>query len=385
LGYLHERCSAAGPKVLIMKKLPVFTLGVEEEFQIIDPETRDLRSHMSKIVDGAKIYLKEQVKAEMHQSVVEVGTNICHNIGEARKEVGFLRQQIVELANKQNLIVGAAGTHPFSKWQEQSITDDPRYHNIINELQDTARSNLIFGMHVHVGIENRDIALQLMNQACYFLPHIYALSTNSPFWEGRNTGFKAFRAKVFAKFPRTGLPEYFDSVQSYDNYVETLIKTNCIDNPKKIWWDLRMHPFFSTIEFRICDMCLTVDETICIVALIQAVVAKLYKMHLMNTSFNIYRIALIRENKFRAARYGTEGMMIDFGQQKEVVYKELMVELLEFVDDVVDELGSREEINYIHKILETGTGADKQLKVYEETQDLKKVVDFITGEFTKGI
>jgi carboxylate-amine ligase len=368
-----------------MKKLPVFTLGVEEEFQIIDPETRDLRSHMSKIVDGAKIYLKEQVKAEMHQSVVEVGTNICHNIGEARKEVGFLRQQIVELANKQNLIVGAAGTHPFSKWQEQSITDDPRYHNIINELQDTARSNLIFGMHVHVGIENRDIALQLMNQACYFLPHIYALSTNSPFWEGRNTGFKAFRAKVFAKFPRTGLPEYFDSVQSYDNYVETLIKTNCIDNPKKIWWDLRMHPFFSTIEFRICDMCLTVDETICIVALIQAVVAKLYKMHLMNTSFNIYRIALIRENKFRAARYGTEGMMIDFGQQKEVVYKELMVELLEFVDDVVDELGSREEINYIHKILETGTGADKQLKVYEETQDLKKVVDFITGEFTKGI
>ena len=385
MGYLHERCSAAGPKVLIMKKLPVFTLGVEEEFQIIDPETRDLRSHMSKIVDGAKIYLKEQVKAEMHQSVVEVGTNICHNIGEARKEVGFLRQQIVELANKQNLIVGAAGTHPFSKWQEQSITDDPRYHNIINELQDTARSNLIFGMHVHVGIENRDIALQLMNQACYFLPHIYALSTNSPFWEGRNTGFKAFRAKVFAKFPRTGLPEYFDSVQSYDNYVETLIKTNCIDNPKKIWWDLRMHPFFSTIEFRICDMCLTVDETICIVALIQAVVAKLYKMHLMNTSFNIYRIALIRENKFRAARYGTEGMMIDFGQQKEVVYKELMVELLEFVDDVVDELGSREEINYIHKILETGTGADKQLKVYEETQDLKKVVDFITGEFTKGI
>jgi glutamate---cysteine ligase / carboxylate-amine ligase len=252
-------------------------------------------------------------------------------------------------------------------------------------LQDTARSNLIFGMHVHIGIENRDVALQLMNQACYFLPHIYALSTNSPFWEGRNTGFKAFRAKVFAKFPRTGLPEYFDSVQSYDNFLETLVITNCIDNPKKIWWDLRMHPFFSTIEFRICDMCLTVNETICIVALIQAVVAKLYRMHQSNTSFNIYRIALIRENKFRAARYGIDGLMIDFGQRKEVEFKSLILELLDFIDDVVDELGSREEINYLHTIIKEGTGADKQLKVFEETNDLKKVVDFVTGEFTKGI
>lgn len=368
-----------------MKKLPVFTLGVEEEYQIIDPDTRDLRSHMSKIVDGAKIFLKEQVKSEMHQSVVEVGTNICNNVADAKKEVSFLRHKIVELAAKQELIVGAAGTHPFSKWQDQAITDDARYHHIINELQDTARSNLIFGLHVHVGIENRETALKIMNQACYFLPHIYALSTNSPFWEGRNTGFKAYRAKVFAKFPRTGLPEYFDSVQSYDNYLDTLVKTNCIDNPKKIWWDLRMHPFFSTIEFRICDMCLTVQETTCIVALIQAVVAKLYKMNLMNTSFNVYRIALIRENKFRAARYGVQGKMIDFGEKKEVEYKDLMMELLDFVDDVVDELGSREEINYVHNILAEGTGADKQLKIWEETNDLNKVVDFITNQFTKGI
>ena len=167
--------------------------------------------------------------------------------------------------------------------------------------------------------------------------------------------------------------------------MDTLVKTNCIDNPKKIWWDLRIHPFFSTIEFRICDMCLTVDETICIVALIQAVVAKLYKMQMMNTSFNIYRIALIRENKFRAARYGTEGLMIDFGQKKEVEYKALMLELLEFIDDVVDELGSRDEINFIHKILAEGTGADKQLEIFKESNNLEKVVDFIVGEFTKGI
>ena len=362
-----------------------FTIGIEEEYQIIDPNTRDLRSHLSKIVDGAKIILNEQVKAEMHQSVVEVGTNICKSVAEAKEEITFLRRKIVELADKQDLIVGGAGTHPFAKWQDQLITDDPRYHNIVNELQDAARSNLIFGMHCHVGIENREIGLQLMNQATYFLPHIFALSTNSPFWEGRQTGYKSFRTKVFDKFPRTGLPEYFDSVSSYDNYLETLVKTNCIDNPKKIWWDLRLHPFYDTIEFRICDMSLTVDETMCIVAIIQAIVAKLYKLTLQNTSFNIYRLALIKENKFRAARYGIDNHMIDFGLQKEVETKSLIIELLEFIDDVVDELGSRDQINYVHEIMKNGTGADKQLAVYEQTGDLTKVVDFITSEFTRGI
>jgi len=367
------------------KKLPVFTLGVEEEYQIIDPVSRDLRSHLSKIVDGAKTTLNEQVKAEMHQSVVEVGTVICKNVQEARQEIRLLRSKIVELAAKQNLVVGGAGTHPFSRWQDQAITDDPRYHHIVNELQDAARSNLIFGMHCHVGIENREIGLQLMNQATYFLPHIFALSTNSPFWEGRNTGYKSFRTKVFDKFPRTGLPEYFDSVQAYDNFLETLVKTKCIDNPKKIWWDLRLHPFYNTIEFRICDMSLTMDETICITAIIQAIVAKLYKLNAANTSFNVYRLALIKENKFRAARYGVMGKMIDFGLQKEVDTRELIIELLEFIDDVVDELGSREEINYVHNILRNGTGAAKQLKVFEQTNDLTKVVDMITEKFTVGL
>ena len=367
-------------------KLPTFTLGVEEEYQIIDPVTRDLRSHLSKIVDGAKIILNEQVKAEMHQSVVEVGTNICNNVDEAQSELKFLRSKIVELAHKQGLVVGGAGTHPFSRWQDQPITDDPRYHTIVNELQDAARSNLIFGMHCHVGIQNREQGLQLMNQACYFLPHIFALSTNSPFWEGRNTGYKSFRTKVFDKFPRTGLPEYFDSVSAYDNYLDTLVKTNCIDNPKKIWWDLRLHPFYDTIEFRICDMSLTVDEAMCIVAIIQAIVAKLYKLNVQNTSFNMYRIALIKENKFRAARYGIDGHMIDFGLQKEIETKLLIGELLDFVDDVVDELGSREQINYVHTMMKNGTGADKQLAVFESSgQDFTKVVDFITSEFTNGL
>lgn len=368
-----------------MKKQPVFTLGVEEEYQIIDPETKDLKSHLSKIVDAAKILLNDQVKSEMHQSVVEVGTNICKNVHEAEKELKFLRSKIVELADNQNLVVGAAGTHPFADWQDQLITDDPRYHNLIDELQDAARSNLIFGMHCHVGIENREIGLQLMNQVSYFLPHIFALSTNSPFWKGRQTGYKSYRTKVFDKFPRTGLPEYFECLASYEDYLETLVKTNCIDNPKKIWWDLRLHPFYDTIEFRICDMSLTVQETMCIVSVIQAVVAKLYKMNQNNMKFNIYRLALIKENKFRAARYGIDGLMIDFGLRKEVEIKILILELLDFIDDVVDELDSREHINYVHEILKNGTGAAKQIAVWEKTKDMKEVVNFITTEFTKGL
>ena len=363
----------------------MFTLGIEEEFQIIDPETRELRSHMHQIVEGGKTTLKEQVKAEMHQSVVEVGTNICKDIDEARREVTYLRKMIGEIALKQGLVFGAAGTHPFSRWQDQEITDHPRYHEIVDKLQDTARGNLIFGLHVHVGIPNREIGLQLMNQARYFLPHIFALSANSPFWLGRNTGFKSYRTKVFDKFPRTGIPDYFESVAEYDSYINLLIKTNCIDNGKKIWWDLRLHPFFETIEFRICDVPMRIDETIALAALIQAVVAKIYKLMKENLSFRNYKRALINENKWRAARYGIEGSLIDFGKQEEVSTKDLIYELLAFVDDVVDDLGSRHEIKYIEKMLENGTGADRQLKIYESTGDLKDVVDYIVSETNNGL
>jgi carboxylate-amine ligase len=365
--------------------MATFTLGIEEEFQIIDPETRELRSHMQQIVEGGKTILKEQVKAEMHQAVVEVGTNICENISEARKEVTYLRRIIAELAEKAGLKFAAAGTHPFSLWQDQPITDHPRYEEIVNELQDTARANLIFGLHVHVGIENREVGLQIMNAVRYFLPHIFALSTNSPFWEGRNTGFKSFRTKVFDKFPRTGIPEFFSSAAEYDNYLNLLIKTRCIDNGKKIWWDIRLHPFFNTVEFRICDVPMTVDETITLAAIMQACVAKIYKLMKQNLNFRLYRKALISENKWRAARYGIDGKLIDFGKQEEVDCRALIYELLDFIDDVVDELGSREEVTKVTKILENGTGADRQLKVYEQTKDLKKVVDYIIEQTYEGI
>ncbi|TAK51585.1 MAG: carboxylate-amine ligase [Bacteroidetes bacterium] len=368
-----------------MSKPHVYTLGIEEEFQIVDPVSRELRSHIQEMVEEGKMLLQEQVKPEMLQSVVEVGTNVCQDIKEARKEVVRLRSYIARLAKKSNLCIAAAGTHPFSHWVDQKVTDHPRYHMIMDEMQQVASELLIFGLHVHVGIPDKESGIQLMNAARYFLPHIFALSTNSPFWLGRNTGFKSYRIKVFERFPRTGLPDYFNSHSEYENYVNLLIKTNCIDNGKKIWWDIRLHPTFGTLEFRICDIPMRVDETIALAALIQAVVVKLDKLLKSNLGFRLYRRILMNENRWRAARYGISGKMIDFGKQQEVETKALFQELLEFIDDVVDELNSREEIQYIHTILREGTGADRQLAIFKQTNDLTKVVDYIIKETYLGL
>jgi carboxylate-amine ligase len=356
-------------------------LGVEEEYMVVDPVTRELKSHEQKIVHEGQKIIKDKVKAEMHQAVVEVGTDICKDVEEAYKDVATLRGTIAQIAGDLGLAMGAAGTHPFSHWDSQLITDHVRYHQIVNELQEAARSNLIFGLHVHVGMMDRKLAIHIANSARYFLPHVYALSTNSPFWEGRKTGYKSFRTKVFDKFPRTGIPDFFESIEAYDNYVNLLIKTNCIDNAKKIWWDLRVHPFFDTVEFRICDVPMTTMETIAIAAVFQALCAKLYKLRNSNLNFIMYQRALINENKWRAGRYGIDGTLIDFGKETEVNTRLLILELLDFVDDVVDDLGSRPAINYVHKMLDNGTGADRQLKVFEETNNLVNVVDYITGQF----
>ncbi|MFZ6022961.1 MAG: carboxylate-amine ligase [Bacteroidota bacterium] len=358
-----------------------FTLGVEEEYMVIDPHTRELKSHEQKIVlEGQKI-LKDKVKAEMHQAVVEVGTDICRNIEEAFNDVAELRGTIANVAGDLGLWVGASGTHPFSHWENQLITDHVRYNQIVNELQEAARSNLIFGLHVHVGMEDRRMAIHIANTARYFLPHVYALSTNSPFWEGRKTGYKSFRTKVFDKFPRTGIPDFFESIEAYENYVNLLIKTNCIDNAKKIWWDIRVHPFFNTVEFRICDVPMTINETIAIAALFQGICAKIYKLRTQNLNFMMYQRSLINENKWRASRYGIDGTLIDFGKEAEADTKTLILELLDFVDDVAGDLGSRPALNYVSKIFEHGTGADRQLAVFHKKQHLVDVVDYIHNQF----
>ena len=353
-----------------------FTIGIEEEYQTVDPESRDLRSHIhAEILEKGRLLLQERVKAEMHQSVVEVGTSVCNNIKDCKTEVKKLRRDMVRLSKENGLRLASVATHPFSDWRTQEIHPDERYKNIVEDLQLVARANLIFGLHVHIGIEDRETAIHLMNHARYFLPHILALSTNSPFWLGMNTGLKSYRCKVFDKFPRTNIPDYFPSWGEYENFIKLLIKTNCIDNAKKIWWDIRPHPFFNTLEFRVCDVPMRVEETIALAALIQATVAKLYKLYTANQGFRLYRRALIMENKWRAARYGLDGKLIDFGKQKEVPTKDLIRELLDFVDDVLDDLGSRKEVEHIHTILDRGTSADEQLRVYQETNDLKAVVD----------
>ncbi|MDT5121512.1 MAG: glutamate---cysteine ligase / carboxylate-amine ligase [Acidobacteriota bacterium] len=352
-----------------------FTLGIEEEFQIVDPQTRELRSHVSEFLEEGKMLLGEQIKPEMIQSMVEVGTGVCQNIQEARTDITRLRSIISHLARKKGLEIVAASTHPISLWKEQEIYDDPHYALLIEELQMVARSLLIFGLHVHVGIADRERQIHIMNAARYFLPHVLALSTSSPFWLGINTGLKSYRSEVFKKFPRTDIPDHFDSYQSYQRYVDLLLKTNSIGNPKKIWWDIRPHAVFPTLEFRVCDIPTRVDDTIAIAALFQAIVAKLTRLIDKNLGFRLYRRMLIQENKWRAVRYGLDGKMIDFGKQKEVPVRDLILELLEFVDDVLDDLDSRKEVEHIHTILERGTSADEQLQVFRETNDLKAVVD----------
>jgi carboxylate-amine ligase len=358
-----------------------FTIGVEEEFQIIDPESLELRSHVVQLISSAAARgVGDLVKQEMHQSIVETGTKICENVSELRLEMHRTRSELVLAAESTGLRVAAAGTHPFSSWIDQVISPGERYQNIVEEMGQLARSLLIFGMHIHVAMPDRQTTIDMMNMVRYFLPHLLALSTSSPFWMGRNTGLKSFRTTVFRRFPRTGIPEVFESWSEYENFINLLVKLNCIDTGKKIWWDVRPHPTYGTLEFRMFDTATRVEEAVAIAALTQAIVVKLHRLYTHNQSWRIYRRALIEENKWRAARYGIEGKLIDFGREAEVPMRELMLELMELIDDVVDDLGSRSAVEYIHTILNEGTSAERQLRVYQQTGDLKEVVRHLVME-----
>lgn len=365
---------------------PAFTLGIEEEYMVLDPSTYDLKSHVNlELLSKGRVLLHEHIKPEMHGSMLEIGTGICNNVKEARFEVTKIRSIVAHLARQNGLLIGAASTHPFARWEDQEIYPDDRYRILIEDMQMLARSLLIFGMHIHIGIENRETQIQLMNEMRYFMPHILAISANSPFWEGVDTGLKSYRSKIFERFPRTALPDLFSSWGEYDNYVQLLIKTGSIDNAKKIWWDIRPHPFFPTLEIRICDLPMRIEETIAIAALCQALAAKLFSLYERNLSFRQYRRSLLMENKWRAVRYGLDGKLIDWGRQKELPARELIRELLDFVDDVVDDLGSRREIEYIYQILEMGSGADRQLRVFRETGSIVEVAKYIHRETNTGL
>jgi carboxylate-amine ligase len=367
-------------------KPPSLTIGIEEEYQIIDPETRELRSYITQMLEDSRLVLREQVKAEMHQSMVEVGTEVCRTPAEARAELVRLRGEIINLAARNGLKIAAAGSHPFSSWQNQEITPLERYLGVKQDMQDLAQELLVFGTHVHVGIEDREFLIDAMNVSRYFLPHVLCLSASSPFWMGRNTGLKSYRSIIFRRFPRSGIPPPFDSWADLTDLVDSLVKTNAIPDGSKLWWDVRPNWKYPTLEFRVCDVCTRVDEAVCLAAVFQALIAKLWKLRRDNMTFRTYPVPLIEENKWRAVRYGLDGKLMDWGKEAELPARNLIRELIEwFLADVIDELGSRKEVEYAYRILNEGASAERQLATYERTGDLKAVVDQLIRETEEGV
>jgi carboxylate-amine ligase len=366
-------------------RAPSLTVGIEEEYQIIDPVTRDLTPGFDALVTSEHAELAE-VKAELHQCQVEIGTKVCQSIAELRTELTTLRGLVIKAARQHGLTIAAAGTHPFSNWMNQEMTPKERYLGVKAELQDLAHRLLIFGTHVHVGIEDNEFRIDCLNAARYVLPHILCLSTSSPFWFGRNTGLHSYRSIVFKNFPRTGVPRILQGWNDYADLVDTLIRTKSIPDGSKIWWDVRPHHLYPTLEFRICDVNTRVDEAICVAAILQAVVAKMWKLRRDNLTFRVYAQDLIEENKWRAVRWGLSGNLIDFGKKTEMPAPVLVRELVEwFLDDVLDDLGTRKEVEYAFRILEEGSSAQRQLATYAQTGDLRAVVDQLIRETAEGV
>lgn len=362
-----------------------FTLGIEEEYQIIDPESRELKSYVQEFLDSGRMILKDQIKPEFLQSQIEVGSEICDNVSQAREEVIRLRREVIKLAQKNGMHVAAAGTHPFTSWTTQERTAGERYTKHEENMADIARQMLVFGMHVHIGIADPDVMIDVMNQSRYFIPHLTALSASSPFWQGRDTGLKSYRTIILGNLPRAGIPPSFGSRSEYSSFVDTLIRTRCIDEPTKIWWDIRPNPKYPTLEYRFADICTRVDEAICIAAIVQALVVKLIRLRESNLTWREYRRNLIAENKWRAVRYGVDGKLIDFGKREEFPLKTLIREIVDLVRDVAEDLGSAQEIAYVDRILDEGTSADRQLDVYRKTGDFKAVVDHVVAETKEGV
>jgi glutamate---cysteine ligase / carboxylate-amine ligase len=365
---------------------PTLTIGIEEEYQIIDPQTRELRSYITEMLEEGQLILHEQIKPELHQSMVEIGSHVCQTPAELRAELVRLRGTVMGLAGKQGLKIAAAGTHPFSSWLTQEITPFERYLGVRKDMQQLAEQLLIFGTHIHIGIEDREFLIDVMNVARYMLPHLLCLSSSSPFWMGRETGLKSYRSVIFRNFPRTGIPRVFDSWADLSGLVELLVNTNSVPDGTKLWWDLRPNWNFPTLEFRICDVCTRVDEAICVAAILQALVAKLWKLRRDNMTFRVYPAELIEENKWRAVRFGLDGKLIDFGKREELPARDLVRELIEwFLDDVLDELGSRQEVAYAYRILDEGSSADRQLATFRQTGNLNDVVDRLIRETAEGM
>jgi len=373
---------------------PQWTLGVEEEYLLVDKDTRAL------VIEPPDDLMKEceerlgiQVSTELLRSQIEIGTTVCKNVQEVRDELVRLRGTVKEVANKHGLEPIASSTHPFSSWQDQKATPKERYDQLTVEMQGTARRLLICGMHVHVGIEDDELRIDLMNQMSYFLPHLLALSCSSPFWEGLDTGLKSYRLTVFDALPRTGVPERFASYAEYERHVRIMMDAGLIEDSTRIWWDLRPSGKFPTLETRIMDVCTRLDDTVALAALLVCIFRMLYRLRINNQRWRMYTPMLIRENRWRAMRYSFDEGLIDLAKGTVVPFSELLNELLCLVAEDAEALGCTEEVNSLHHILQRGTSAHRQLKKYEleraggasDEEALKAVVDTLIKDTAKGL
>lgn len=373
-----------------------FTIGLEEEYLLVDPESRDLVAdpppEMMAACETELAGSLGQVSPEFMRSQIEIGTRVCHSIHEARQTLADLRATLARIAGQHGMALVAASTHPFGRWNMQAHTDRDRYNTLAEDLQVVVRRLLICGMHVHVGIDDDDTRIDLLNQAVYFMPHLLALSTSSPFWKGEVTGLKSYRLSVFDEMPRTGLPEQFDSFGEYQRTVDVLVKAGVIEDATKVWWDLRPSAQFPTLEMRVSDVCTLLDDAITIAALFVCICRMLYRLRRENKRWRSYTNFLLRENRWRAQRYGVEKGMIDFGRGEVVPFADLTEELLDLIREDADALDMRAEVENVHTILARGTSADRQLAVYHaalaggvsEREAQKAVVDRLIEETVAG-
>jgi glutamate---cysteine ligase / carboxylate-amine ligase len=362
---------------------PSLTIGIEEEYQIVDPSTGALRSYITQDLEEDHRVLREySLDAGPGPSVIEIGTSVCRTPAEARADLVRIRKDVAALAERNGLKIMAAGTHPFAIPVGHAGSGMMEsYLGVKPELRHLAQRHLIFSTHVHITVEDREFLIDAMNVSRYLLPHVLALTTSSPFRLGQDTGFKSYRNLFLRNFPRTGMPRLFASWADYTQLVDTLIRTNCVPDGHNIWWDLRPHWEYPTLEFRICDVCTQVDEVICVAAIFQAIVAKLWKLRYDNMTFRVYPSDLIEENKWRVVRHGLDCQLVDFGKNRELSARELVAELVDwFLDDVVDELGSRNEVAYAHQIMAQGNSADRQLQTYRQASSLQAVVQHLITE-----
>jgi carboxylate-amine ligase len=377
-----------------MIKEPSFSIGIEEEYLLVDRETRDLISEAPPTMLGeCEKVLERQVTPEFLQSQIEVGTRVCKTLGEARDDLLHLRKCVSDVAGRHGLAIIASSTHPFATWGTQRHTEKQRYAVLARDMQAVAKRLLISGMHVHVGIEDDELRIDLMDQAAYALPHFLVLSTSSPFWEGVNTGLKSYRVAVWNSLPRTGLPEQFDSYAEFQRHVDMLVKAGVIEDGTKIWWDLRPSMRFPTLEMRITDICTRLEDGLCIAALYRCWLRMLYRLRKKNQRWRTYANMLINENRWRAERYGFDEGLIDFSKGCIVPYADLLEEILALIIEDAGYFGCVPEVQHARKILERGTSAHWQIKSYEDAKAggashedaLKAIVDMLIEQTMHGV